>query len=48
MRSMAAAAGGLVTALEVAEPAIAGMEEGLVHVAPGHDVLSRQGKESKV
>jgi NAD(P)-dependent dehydrogenase (short-subunit alcohol dehydrogenase family) len=41
VRSMAAASGGLLTALEVAEAAIAGIEEGLVHVAPGHDVLSR-------
>jgi hypothetical protein len=38
---MPAASGGILTALEVAEAAIAGIEEGLVHIAPGRDVLSR-------
>ncbi|MEW9870871.1 SDR family NAD(P)-dependent oxidoreductase [Arthrobacter sp. HS15c] len=47
MRSMAAASGGLLTALEVAEAAIVGIEEGLVHVAPGHDVLSRARQRIK-
>lgn len=40
MRSMAAAYGGILTALEVAEAALAGIEEGRVHVVTGHDVLS--------
>lgn len=47
MRSMPAASGGILTALEVAEAAIAGIEEGLVHVAPGHDVLSRARQRIK-
>lgn len=41
LRSIAAASGGILTPLEVAEAAIAGVEEDRVHVAPGHDVLSR-------
>ena len=47
MRTMAAASGGLLTALEVSEAAIAGIEEGLVHVAPGQDVLSRPRQRIK-
>jgi NAD(P)-dependent dehydrogenase (short-subunit alcohol dehydrogenase family) len=41
MRSIAASSGGILTPLEVAEAAIAGIEEDRVHVAPGHDVLAR-------
>lgn len=41
MRSIAAASGGILTPLEVAEAAIAAVEEDRVHSAPGHDVLSR-------
>ncbi|MDQ0675122.1 NAD(P)-dependent dehydrogenase (short-subunit alcohol dehydrogenase family) [Pseudarthrobacter siccitolerans] len=41
MRSIAAASGGILTPLEVGEAAIAGIEEGRVHVAPGNDVSAR-------
>ncbi|MEW9871622.1 SDR family NAD(P)-dependent oxidoreductase [Arthrobacter sp. HS15c] len=41
MRSIAAASGGILTPLGVAEAAIAAVEQDRVHVAPGHDVLAR-------
>lgn len=41
MQNIAAASGGILTPLEVAAAAIAGIEEDRVHVAPGHDVLAR-------
>ncbi|RBM21874.1 short-chain dehydrogenase [Prauserella sp. PE36] len=41
MRSVAARAGGILTPREVAESAIAAVEAGRVHVAPGHGVLDR-------
>lgn len=41
MRSIAAASGGILTPLEVAHAAVAAVEQGRVHVAPGHDVLAR-------
>jgi NAD(P)-dependent dehydrogenase (short-subunit alcohol dehydrogenase family) len=41
MRSIAAASGGILSPLEVAEAAIAAVEQDRVHVAPGHDVLAR-------
>lgn len=41
MRNIAAASGGILTPLEVAEAAIGAVERDRVHVAPGHDVLAR-------
>lgn len=41
MRQIAAASGGILTPLEVAEAALAAVMENKVHVAPGHGVLAR-------